>query len=70
MAFKATSRPEPPGRSRGVEAVGGDLNDATSVESTAYYARVIRAECRSRSTFLSRHLSDPAFDPEERSESR
>jgi predicted Zn-dependent peptidase len=33
-----------------IEAVGGDLNAGTSTETTAYYARVMKADVRWRST--------------------
>ena len=48
-----------------IEAVGGDLNAATSVETTAYYARVLKADVPLALDVLSDILSEPAFDPEE-----
>ena len=48
-----------------IEAVGGDLNAATSVETTAYYARVLKADVPLALDVLSDILSDPAFDPDE-----
>ena len=44
MAFKGTARRTARQIAEEIEAVGGDLNAATSVESTAYYARVLRAD--------------------------
>jgi predicted Zn-dependent peptidase len=41
----------------------GDLNVATSVEMTAYYARTLSR--RAAALDVLRHPSDPAFDPEE-----
>src|SRR2546423_1433614 len=44
MAFKGTSRRSAREIAEEIEAVGGGLNAATSVESTAYYARVLQAD--------------------------
>ena len=46
-------------------AVGGDLNAATSVESTGYFARVRKADVPLALDVLSDILSEPTFDPEE-----
>ena len=43
MAFKGTKRRNARQIAEEIEAVGGDLNAATSIESTAYYARVLKA---------------------------
>ena len=48
-----------------IEAVGGDLNAATSVEITAYYARVLKADVPLALDVLSDILTEPAFDPDE-----
>ncbi len=65
MAFKGTTRRTARQIAEEIEAVGGDLNAATSVESTAYYARVLKADVPLALDVLSDILSDPAFDPEE-----
>src|SRR5712691_1319362 len=65
MAFKGTSRRTARQIAEEIEAVGGDLNAATSIESTAYYARVLKADVPLALDVLSDILSDPAFDPEE-----
>jgi len=65
MAFKGTSRRTARQIAEEIEAVGGDLNAATSVESTAYYARVLRADVPLALDVLSDILADPSFDPEE-----
>ena len=65
MAFKGTTRRTARQIAEEVEAVGGDLNAATSVETTSYYARVLRADVPLAIDVLSDILSDPAFDPEE-----
>jgi len=65
MAFKGTSRRTARQIAEEIEAVGGDLNAATSVETTAYYARVLRADVPLALDVLSDILADPAFDAEE-----
>src|SRR3974390_489599 len=65
MAFKGTTRRTARQIAEEIEAVGGDLNAATGVESTAYYARMLKADVPLALDVLSDILSDPAFDPEE-----
>jgi len=65
MAFKGTSRRSARQIAEEIEAVGGDLNAATSIETTAYYARVLRADVPLALDVLSDILTDPSFDPEE-----
>ncbi len=65
MAFKGTARRTARQIAEEIEAVGGDLNAATSVETTAYYARVLAADVPLALDVLSDILSEPAFDPEE-----
>jgi predicted Zn-dependent peptidase len=65
MAFKGTSRRTARQIAEEIEAVGGDLNAATSVETTAYYARVLRADVPLALDVLSDIIADPSFDPEE-----
>src|SRR5580765_7726573 len=65
MAFKGTSRRTARQIAEEIEAVGGDLNAATSIETTAYYARVLKADVPLALDVLADILSDPAFDPEE-----
>ena len=65
MAFKGTSRRTARQIAEEIEAVGGDLNAATSVESTAYYARVLRDDVPLALDVLSDILGDPTFDPQE-----
>jgi predicted Zn-dependent peptidase len=65
MAFKGTSRRTARQIAEEIEAVGGDINAATSVETTAYYARVLKADVPLALDVLSDILADPAFDPEE-----
>ena len=65
MAFKGTSRRTARQIAETIEAVGGDLNAATSVESTGYFARVLKADVPLALDVLADILSDPTFDPEE-----
>src|ERR1700719_1316435 len=65
MAFKGTSRRTARQIAEEIEAVGGDLNAATGVEATAYYARMLKAHVPLALDVLSDILSDPSFDPEE-----
>src|SRR2546430_11496820 len=65
MAFKGTTRRTARQIAEEIEAVGGDLNAATSVESTAYYSRVLRADVPLALDVLSDILSNPTFEPEE-----
>jgi predicted Zn-dependent peptidase len=65
MAFKGTKRRNARQIAEEIEAVGGDLNAATSVESTAYYARVLKADVPLALDVLSDILANPTFDAEE-----
>jgi len=65
MAFKGTTRRSARQIAEEIEAVGGDINAATSVETTAYYARVLRNDLPLALDVLSDILSDPTFDPAE-----
>ena len=44
MAFKGTARRSPRDIAEEIEQVGGELNAATSLEMTAYYARVLKGD--------------------------
>jgi predicted Zn-dependent peptidase len=65
MAFKGTRRRSARQIAEEIEAVGGDLNAATGAESTAYYARVLKADVPLALDVLADILSEPAFDGEE-----
>src|SRR5919112_4291701 len=65
MAFKGTKLRTARQIAEEIEAVGGDLNAATSIETTAYYARVLKEDVPLALDVLSDILSDPTFDPEE-----
>jgi len=65
MAFKGTRRRTARQIAEEIEAVGGDLNAATSVETTAYYARVLKDDVPLALDVLSDILSEPTFDADE-----
>lgn len=65
MAFKGTTRRTAQQIAEEIEAVGGDLNAATSNETTAYYARVLKADVALGLDVLSDILANPSFDAEE-----
>ena len=65
MAFKGTARRTARQIAEEIEAVGGDLNAGTGVETTAYYARVLKADIGLGLDVLSDILSQPSFEPEE-----
>ncbi|WP_425907451.1 M16 family metallopeptidase [Nitrobacter sp. TKz-YC02] len=65
MAFKGTTKRSAREIAEEIEAVGGDLNAATGVETTAYYARVMKADVPLALDVLSDILSNPSFDAKE-----
>lgn len=65
MAFKGTSRRSARQLAEEIEAVGGDINAATSAETTAYYARMLKDDVPLALDVLADILSDPTFDPGE-----
>ena len=62
MAFKGTRRRTARQIAEEIEAVGGDINAATSAETTAYYARMLKADVPMALDVLSDILSEPTFD--------
>jgi len=65
MAFKGTAARTAMQIAEEIEAVGGDLNAATSTETTAYYARVLKADVPLALDVLSDILTRPTFDADE-----
>lgn len=65
MAFKGTTTRSAREIVEAIEAVGGDLNAGTSTETTAYYARVLKADVPLALDVLSDILANPSFVPEE-----
>jgi predicted Zn-dependent peptidase len=62
MAFKGTARRSARQIAEEIENVGGELNAATSVDSTAYYARVLRKDLPLALDILSDIILSPRFD--------
>ena len=65
MAFKGTASRTAKQISEEIERVGGELNAATSVEQTAYFARVLGADCGLAFDLIADILINSAFDPTE-----
>ena len=65
MAFKGTRRRDARAIADAIESAGGELNAATSVENTAYYARVLRTDCDLALDVLADILTASLFDPAE-----
>src|SRR5688572_27329680 len=62
MAFKGTARRTARQIAEEIEAVGGDINAGTGIETTSYYARVLKADVPLALDVLSDILSNPSFD--------
>jgi predicted Zn-dependent peptidase len=65
MAFKGTRRRSAIDIAEEIEAVGGEVNAATSIETTSYYARVLKNDLPLAVDILSDILSNSVFDPDE-----
>ncbi len=65
MAFKGTSRRSAFEIASEIENVGGEINAATSVETTSFYARVLSDDLPLAIDLLSDILQDSSFDPDE-----
>lgn len=65
MAFKGTARRTAIDIAEEIEAVGGEVNAATSIETTSYYARVLRQDVPLAVDILSDILRNSTFDPQE-----
>lgn len=65
MAFKGTRRRSARAIAEEIEAAGGDLNAATGVEQTAYYAHVLAADTSLALDILADILTESTFDREE-----
>lgn len=62
MAFKGTGRRSARDIAEEIESVGGEVNAATSVETTAYYARVLKGDEPLALDILADILQSPRFD--------
>ena len=65
MAFKGTGRRSAWDIASEIENVGGEINATTSVETTAFYARVLKDDVPLAIDLLSDILTDSQFDPAE-----
>ena len=65
MAFKGTAQRTAQDIAEEIEGVGGDLNAATSLETTAYYARVLKGDEGTALEILADILQNSSFDAEE-----
>ncbi|MCB1446558.1 MAG: insulinase family protein [Rhizobiaceae bacterium] len=65
MAFKGTARRSARDIAEQIENVGGEVNAATSTESTSYYARVLRDDMPLAVDMLADILIESAFDADE-----
>lgn len=65
MAFKGTKRRSAFEIASEIENVGGEINAATSVETTSFYARVLRDDVPLAVDILADILQNSEFDPHE-----
>ncbi|MCF3640141.1 insulinase family protein [Rhizobium sp. TRM95111] len=65
MAFKGTSRRSAREIAEEIENVGGEVNAATSTETTSYYARVLKDHVPLAIDILADILTESVFDDEE-----
>jgi len=65
MAFKGTNKRSAFQIASEIENVGGEINAATSVETTSFYARVLADDVPLGLDLLSDILTESKFDPEE-----
>ena len=65
MAFKGTSKRNALQIAEEIEDVGGEINASTSMEMTAYYARVLKDDAPLAIDILSDIILDPKFDENE-----
>ncbi|OQP84146.1 peptidase M16 [Rhizobium rhizosphaerae] len=65
MAFKGTGRRSARDIAEQIENVGGEVNAATSTETTSYYARVLKDDTALAIDILADILTESAFDEDE-----
>lgn len=63
MAFKGTRRRTARGIVEEIEQVGGELNAATSLDQTAFYARVLKSDWPAALEILADILLNPVYEP-------
>lgn len=65
MAFKGTTRRTAREIAEAIESVGGDINAATSIEHTGYFARVLKDDVALAADILADILQNSVFDENE-----
>ena len=65
MAFKGTKRRTAQGIAEEIESVGGEINAATGMETTTYYARVLKEDWKLALDILADIFLESSLDPEE-----
>lgn len=65
MAFKGTQRRSAQDIAEEIEQVGGDLNAATSLDTTYYYARVLKDDLQVAIDILADIIQNPRYSEEE-----
>ncbi len=65
MAFKGTSRRSARAIAEEIESAGGEINAATGMETTTYFARVLKNDWNLALDILADIFIDSALDPEE-----
>jgi predicted Zn-dependent peptidase len=65
MAFKGTTKRTAQAIAEEIEQVGGELNAATGLEMTAYYARVLKADVGVALDIIADILQDPRYSADE-----
>ena len=65
MAFKGTARRSARDIAEQIENVGGEVNAATSTETTSYYARILQDDVPLAVDILADILTESSFDEDE-----
>lgn len=65
MAFKGTLRRNAQAIAEEIESVGGEINAATGMETTTYYARVLKNDWRLALDILADIFTNSVLDPDE-----
>ena len=65
MAFKGTQRRTARAIAEEIESIGGELNAATSLENTAYFARILKGDEGVALEILADILQNSLFAPDE-----
>jgi predicted Zn-dependent peptidase len=65
MAFKGTKRRSAQGIAEEIESAGGEINASTGMETTTYYAKVLRNDWPMALDILADIFTEPALEPDE-----